>query len=164
MGNGRRLVGALLAMLICATGLGVAQVARAKPAFACGGVITHIAVWVQAQSPYRPPWVGVPPVAAQGSISQSPTWYCSQNGGEVAGDSKVCGAFGCNWHQRASTIAAVTSTSWTRTVNQSCRSGTHRYRTRTIYRYKYLDSFGGAIGWFDGSVPHINPNQPEYTC
>ena len=77
-------------------------------------------------------------VTSQGSVTQSPDWYCLVESVWLRGQTKVCGFWGCNWHTKAGSGSDGQESYWSDSVSQDCRSGPHRYRTETGIGYRVL--------------------------
>ncbi len=104
-------------------------------------------------------------VKTPGSVTQVPNWYCLVEQIWVTGQTKVCGFWGCDWHTKATNSHSGRTASWSATATQNCRSGTHRYRTRSGISYRHVSGLVGIIPtntiehkWVESTV------QPEFTC
>ena len=104
-------------------------------------------------------------VTSQGSVTQSPDWYCLVESVWLRGQTKVCGFWGCNWHTKAGSGSDGQESYWSDSVSQDCRSGTHRYRTETGIGYRVLS---GLIGVFPTNsyeeAREYSPVKPEFSC
>ncbi len=146
----------LIILTLVLGGFGVREIASASAASAC----TWQAVTVSGV-PHTPYQSGSS-VNTKGVFSTNGSdWYCGVDGLTVRGQTKVCGAWGCSWHTKASAFHNGQTTYWSKTVSQPCRSGTNRYKTRVTVAWIYNN---WPSGWASASSSADSAVQPEFTC
>jgi hypothetical protein len=95
-----------------------------------GCTVGTIVVRVTALEPRRS---GVAGVTFPGEVRTTKDFCADQ--AKVIGERKVCGAFGCNYHQVVeSGWKPVEGTSLDLSIEGPCKGGRHRYRTRVLYQ------------------------------
>jgi hypothetical protein len=137
--------------------LSASPAAAAPAALGCSA---NAQVRVTADTPYQ----SGANVLDHGTIISSPSFMCTQNGGEVHAETKACGSFGCNWQTRGEFDGQVQVNAWDHTASQACRSGTNRYRTRTVFNYMQIDVVQGIPVFVPEELSYTSPNQPEFSC
>lgn len=104
-------------------------------------------------------------VESTGSVTQTPNWYCLVDQVWLRGQTKVCGFWGCNWHTKANAAHNGRTSSWSNSVTQSCRGGTHRYRTQTGMSFRTISGHIGVIPTYAYHLKTVESAvQPELTC
>lgn len=104
-------------------------------------------------------------VKSTGSVTQTPNWYCLVDQVWLRGQTKVCGFWGCNWHTKASAAHNGRTSSWSNSVTQSCRGGTHRYRTQTGMSFRTISGHAGILPTYAYHLKIVESAvQPEFTC
>jgi hypothetical protein len=139
-----------------------ADAAPALPRQAC-----TISPWVnlEAATPYKN---GMGKVISTGGV-----WYRLHNGGplvpaycgsiqlRIEAQTEISGFWGTNWHSRGHwgfSGNGRTESPWRRSTEQTCREGTHRYRTVTRYehgfvQFEWQQPVATIVDSFNGSSP-----------
>lgn len=90
--------------------------------------------------------------------------YCGNVAFTVMAETKVCGAWGCNYHTKGQwgrSGSGRGESPWTRTATQACRSGVNRYHTYVVYdsgyvQFEWQTPTASEQSTFTGSAPEYN--------
>ncbi len=91
-------------------------------------------------------------VTGAGVLVSSPKVFCGAVEWKVFSMTKVCGFWGCNWHQRGQASGGrPNSAEYWRWTSQECRSGTHSYQQ--IGSWTYTNGWGyPETAWMGSTV------------
>ncbi len=96
-------------------------------------------------------------VTGAGVLVSSPKVYCGAVEWKVFSMTKVCGFWGCNWHQKGLPSGGrPDSAEYWRWTSQPCRSGTHSYQQIGAWTY--------TNGWGYPETSWMGSNVRKLTC